>query len=87
MASDRKKKPKKEKPKTYDSTPIRMKVSQSQSTIQSSGTFCDAHSEELVSYYCLTCRCNPICPECIINGPHSGHEVKLLKHCHSHFIQ
>jgi hypothetical protein len=35
----------------------------------------------------LSCKCNPICPECVINGIHKGHEVKLLKHCHPHFVQ
>lgn len=48
---------------------------------------CDAHPDDPVSYYCFTCKCNPICPECIINGPHAGHEVKQLKQCFPHFVQ
>lgn len=50
--------------------------SMSQFIQQPSVTVCEAHSDEHVTYYCFTCRCNPICPECIINGPHKGHEVK-----------
>ena len=41
--------------------------------------FCLQHPEEINTYFCFTCLCPPICPECIIHGVHRDHDVKTLK--------
>ncbi|CAD7965085.1 unnamed protein product [Amoebophrya sp. A120] len=42
-------------------------------------TFCPAHPEEPVSYFCLDCECKCVCSECVIHGMHKGHEVLSVK--------
>jgi hypothetical protein len=36
-------------------------------------TTCKIHPDEVVSYFCFTCQCPPVCAECVIHGEHHGH--------------
>lgn len=39
---------------------------------------CERHLDEVKTYYCFQC-CKNICPECVIHGEHTGHEVEVIR--------
>lgn len=45
----------------------------------SSNKICGEHHEEEILYFCFDCKCECICPECIIHGKHKDHDVKTIK--------
>jgi len=55
--------------------------------VSSGGAPCPQHPDELVSYYCFSCHCPPICAECVIHGEHHGHEVQTIRRAHPQLLQ
>eukprot|EP00928_Gymnodinium_smaydae_P088933 TRINITY_DN72969_c0_g1_i1.p1 TRINITY_DN72969_c0_g1~~TRINITY_DN72969_c0_g1_i1.p1 ORF type:complete len:549 (+),score=33.07 TRINITY_DN72969_c0_g1_i1:51-1697(+) len=43
--------------------------------LMSHSSNCSEHPDEPATYFCVTCECTCICAECIVHGPHRGHEV------------
>ena len=48
---------------------------------------CANHPEEMVTYYCFTCHCPPICSECIIHGEHQGHQVQTIRKSYPQIVE
>eukprot|EP00826_Nyctotherus_ovalis_P052105 TRINITY_DN6566_c0_g1_i10.p1 TRINITY_DN6566_c0_g1~~TRINITY_DN6566_c0_g1_i10.p1 ORF type:complete len:300 (+),score=101.12 TRINITY_DN6566_c0_g1_i10:406-1305(+) len=42
-------------------------------------SYCKAHPDEEVKYFCFDCLTPPICSECVIHGIHKDHEVMHVK--------
>ena len=42
-------------------------------------SYCKAHPDEEVKYFCFDCLVAPICSECVIHGIHKDHEVMHIK--------
>eukprot|EP00698_Gefionella_okellyi_P024981 TRINITY_DN899_c0_g1_i2.p1 TRINITY_DN899_c0_g1~~TRINITY_DN899_c0_g1_i2.p1 ORF type:complete len:343 (-),score=49.44 TRINITY_DN899_c0_g1_i2:27-1055(-) len=40
---------------------------------------CKSHTDELASYFCMTCESVCICTECVVHGPHRTHDVQNVK--------
>ena len=40
---------------------------------------CGEHPDEDILYFCFDCKCECICPECVIHGKHKDHDVKTIK--------
>ncbi len=40
---------------------------------------CNQHPEQEILYFCFDCKCECICPECVIHGKHKDHDVKTLR--------
>ena len=43
---------------------------------------CPEHPDEDLYYFCFTCLCHFVCPECVIHGVHREHDVKTIKKSH-----
>ncbi len=49
-----------------------------QSGAGSGGNICKEH-DEVISYFCFDCICEPICPECVVHGAHRNHNVLTIR--------
>lgn len=79
----------KTKEKGYDRQPIRdysyvapqgnSSINNALTTGISTKKSCGEHPDEEILYYCFDCKCECICPECVIHGKHKDHDVKTIK--------
>merc|ERR1719163_2498067 len=43
---------------------------------------CAEHPGEPCVYFCATCECACVCADCVVSGPHQGHDVMKVGRAH-----